>query len=116
MSFRHQVTLIATCVTVAGCTAQHATPRSKAIMHTDTSVPSATAFTSAPLRHRLRVELNAPVPEVWTLVGQHVRLPEYSEGIASVEVDEARGAGRVRVCHFRSPDGAGTGPTLREQI
>jgi hypothetical protein len=85
-------------------------------MQTDNnSIPSATAFTAAPLRHRLRVELNAPVSDVWALVGQHVRLPEYSAGIASVELDEARGA-RARVCHFRSPDGSGAGPTLREQI
>lgn len=87
-------------------------------MHPDNndSVPSATTFTSAPLRHRLRVELNAAVADVWTLVGQHDRLPEYSAGIALVELDQSPGAPRARVCHFRSPDGAGVGPTLREQI
>jgi hypothetical protein len=38
--------------------------------------------TSAPLRHRLRHELNAPVPDVWALVGRHERLHEYSAGMA----------------------------------
>jgi Polyketide cyclase / dehydrase and lipid transport len=85
-------------------------------MHTDTAIPNVTTLTSAPLRHRLRVELNAPVSDVWALVGQHARLPEYSAGIASVEVDQTPGAPRARVCHFRSPDGSGAGPTLRERI
>lgn len=85
-------------------------------MHTDTRIPNPTTFTTAPLRHRLRVELDAPVPEVWDLVGRHVRLSEYSAGIASVELEQAAGASPVRVCHFRSPDGSGPGPTLREQI
>jgi hypothetical protein len=85
-------------------------------MQTDNdTLPSAASFTSAPLRHRLRVELSAAVADVWALVGQHARLPEYSAGIASVEV-EASGASRARVCHFRSPDGSGPGPVLREQI
>ena len=71
-----------------------------------TEIPNPTTFTTAPLRHRLRVELNASAPDVWALVGTHTRLPEYSAGIASVEV-EGSGASRARVCHFRSPDGKG---------
>jgi hypothetical protein len=85
-------------------------------MKADTTlVPSVTTFTSAPLRHRLRAELQAPVSEVWALVGQHARLPEYSAGISAVELEESRGS-RVRVCHFRAPDGSGNGPALRETI
>jgi hypothetical protein len=49
-------------------------------------------------------------------VGQHTRTPEYSGGIAAVEVDETVDGARARVCHFRSPDGSGPGPTLRERI
>jgi hypothetical protein len=78
-----------------------------------TDVPNPTAFTSAPLRHRLCVELNAPVPEVWALVGDHARLPEYSEGIERVVLTKDRGA---RVCHFRPRDGAPDGIVLREHI
>lgn len=78
-----------------------------------TAVPSATTFTSAPLRYRLRVELAAPVPEVWALVGDHERLPEYSEGIERVVVVDGRA---TRVCHFRPRDGAAAGIVLREII
>lgn len=60
---------------------------------------------STPLRHRLRVDLDAPVAEVWPLVGDHRRLPEYSAGIAAVDVEPG-----VRICHFHG------GPTLRERI
>jgi hypothetical protein len=47
---------------------------------------------------------------------QHARLPEYCAGISAVEVEETEGASRARVCHFRSPDGSGAGPALRERI
>lgn len=85
-------------------------------MDTDRPVPHPTTFTSAPLRHRLHVALDAPVPDVWSLIGRHVRLPEYSAGIASVELENPAAGPRVRVCHFRAPDGSGEGPILRERI
>jgi hypothetical protein len=101
---------------VQGAMAVDITALEESSMHTDTTVPNAEAFTSAPLRHRIRVELNASVPDVWALVGQHARLPEYSAGITAVSVEQASATSRVRVCQFRSPDGSGVGPTLREQI
>lgn len=85
-------------------------------MTTETTPPNVKTLTSAPLRHRLRLELKAAPPEVWALVGAHVRMPEYSAGVASVEMDQAKDGARVRVCKFRPPGGAGEGPTLREQI
>lgn len=44
-------------------------------------VPSASDFTSSPLRNRIRVELEAPVSTVWELVGDLSRFPEYSVGL-----------------------------------
>lgn len=85
-------------------------------MQTNTSIPNAKDYTPAPLRHRLRLELQAPVSDVWALVGQHVRMPEYSAGISSVEIEQASDGSRARVCQFRSPGGSGTGPRLRERI
>jgi hypothetical protein len=76
------------------------------------NTPDAIDLTTAPLRHRLRVALDAPVGEVWALVGDHARLPEYSAGIAHVEVPDDR----VRVCHFRPQPGAAEGVVLRERI
>lgn len=78
------------------------------------TIPSPSAFTVSPLRHRVRAELHAPVAEVWTLIGDHGRLPEYCGGIAKVEVEQQGELG-ARVCHFRAPDG-GPGPLLRELI
>src|SRR5688500_7318682 len=68
---------------------------------------------TSPLRHRLRVELDAPVPDVWALVGDHRRLPEYSAGIERVELTSARDA---RLCYFRPQPGTTEGIVLREFI
>jgi hypothetical protein len=85
-------------------------------MKNSTSIPDPKDLTPAPLRHRLRLELEAAVPEVWELIGKHVRMPEYSAGIASVEIEQAADGSRSRVCQFRSADGSGLGPRLRERI
>lgn len=113
-----RVAVTAACLplVLAGCAARPHTQRSHAAMQTAPNTPSATTFTPAPLRHRLRLELNAAVPAVWALVGHHARLPEYSAGIASVDVEEAPGGARAYVCHFRSPDGSGPGPSLRSLV
>jgi hypothetical protein len=49
-------------------------------------VPSASEFTTTPLRNRLRLELEAPVSEVWALMGDLSRFPEYSAGLERVDV------------------------------
>ena len=72
--------------------------------------PDPKTLTSAPLRHRLCLELQATVPAVWAVVGSHERLPEYSEGIERVEVEHAG----MRVCHFRPRNGVAI--VLRELI
>ena len=61
-------------------------------MQTSATVPTARTFTSTALRHRFRIELKAPVHDVWALAGQHVRLPEYSAGIAAVKLEDGPGA------------------------
>ena len=48
-------------------------------------VPTASDFTSSSLRNRIRMELDAPVSEVWELVGDLARFPEYSAGLERVE-------------------------------
>jgi hypothetical protein len=77
------------------------------------AVPHAAVFTTAPLRHRLRVELHAAVAEVWALVGTHERLPEYSAGIERVDVTPGREA---RICYFRPMAEDADGIVLREVI
>ena len=64
--------------------------------------PSASDFTSSPLRNRLRLELNAPVPRVWELLGDLSRFPEYSSGLERVEVVQNEDGRCVEyTCHFK---------------
>jgi hypothetical protein len=57
---------------------------------------------SAPLRNRLRVRLNAPTNEVWAVVGDLSRFPEYSHGLDRVDAEvNASGACTGYVCHFK---------------
>jgi len=86
-------------------------------MHTTTSIPNPTSFTSAPLRNRMRVELNAPVPEVWALVGNLERLPEYSAGLDRVDVKKnASGQPEEYTCYFKPMAEGGPGPVARERF
>jgi hypothetical protein len=81
--------------------------------HTQTSpdssgAPSASEFTSSPLRNRTCVELDAPVSEVWELMGDLSRFPEYSAGLERVDakVDED-GRCVEYTCYFK-PLGEGS--------
>lgn len=70
-----------------------------------TQTPNPSQYTNAPVRNRLRLELDATLVDVWAIVGDHKRLPEYSAGIEAVDV-----GGGVRTCQFRG------GPSLRERV
>jgi hypothetical protein len=76
-------------------------------------IPAPRTYTTAPLRHRLRVELDAPVSAVWEIVGDHERLPEISSGIERVELTPERDA---RICVFRPMPDAPNGMRLVENI
>jgi len=65
-------------------------------------VPSASDFTSSPLRNRLRLELDAPVPRVWKLLGDLSRFPENSSGLERVEVVQDEDGRCVEyTCYFK---------------
>jgi len=54
------------------------------------------------LRNRLRVELKAPATEVWALIGDFSRYPEYSLGLERVEAKlDRNGAPAEYLCHFK---------------
>ena len=64
--------------------------------------PAITSWTSAPLRNRLRVRLSAPVGDVWALIGDLPRFPEYSAGLELVDaVDGPDGRYAEYICHFK---------------
>jgi hypothetical protein len=78
-------------------------------------VPSASNFTSIPLRNRLRLELEAPVSEVWELMGDLSRFPEYSEGLERVDatVDE-EGRCTEYTCYFKPVEEGAEGAVSRD--
>jgi carbon monoxide dehydrogenase subunit G len=85
-------------------------------MTMSTHPPAASTFTSSPLRNRLRVELHAPVAEVWELLGDLARFPEYSAGLDRVEATlDAAGRCTAYVCHFK-PLAAGEAPIVAREI
>lgn len=56
----------------------------------------------APLRNRLRLELHAPVPDVWALVGNIALLPDYSAELERVETrTDENGRCTEYTCHFK---------------
>jgi len=64
--------------------------------------PTTATLTPAPLRNRIRVELAAPPSEVWTLIGDLSRFPEYSAGLERVDATlDSAGRCTEYLCHFR---------------
>lgn len=81
------------------------------------NVPVVHSFVSSPLRNRIQVELNAPAPEVWALMGNLYRFPEYSSGLEKVDASvDAGGACTEYICHFKPQEEGGESMTHREVI
>jgi carbon monoxide dehydrogenase subunit G len=83
---------------------------------TQTSVvPSVSEFTFSPLRTRLRLELEATVAEVWELMGDLSRFPEYSAGLERVEVKrDEHGRCSEYTCYFRPVEEGAHGAVSRD--
>jgi carbon monoxide dehydrogenase subunit G len=78
-------------------------------------VPSASDFASSPLRNRMRLELDAPAPDVWELIGDLARFPEYSMGLERVEVvQDADGGCTEYTCHFKPLEEGAEGAVSRD--
>ena len=78
-------------------------------------IPSASEFTSSPLRNRVRVELDAPVSEVWELMGDLSRFPEYSVGLERVEAKtDENGRCIEYTCYFKPFEPGATGAVSRD--
>jgi hypothetical protein len=78
-------------------------------------VPLASEFTASPLRNRIRLELDATVSEVWQLMGDLTRFPEYSVGLERVEVkldDDGRCA--EYTCYFKPLEEGSEGAVSRD--
>lgn len=77
--------------------------------------PSTAEFTASPLRNRIRVELDAPVSEVWELMGDLSRFPEYSAGLERVEVEQDDDGRCVEyTCYFKPLEAGSDGAVSRD--
>jgi uncharacterized protein (TIGR02246 family) len=64
--------------------------------------PPIATLTPAPLRNRIRAQLDAPIGEVWALVGDLARLPDYSEGLERLDPTLASDGRCLEFeCHFK---------------
>ena len=82
---------------------------------TSSGMPSASEFTSSPLRNRLRVELDAPLSEVWELMGDLSRFPEYSAGLERVEAKRDDDGRCVEyTCYFKPVEEGSPGAVSRD--
>jgi carbon monoxide dehydrogenase subunit G len=78
-------------------------------------LPTPSDYTSSPLRNRLRMELDAPVSEVWALMGDLARFPEYSEGLERVEVEQdEKGRCTAFTCYFKPVEEGAEGAVSRD--
>ncbi|HEU5289636.1 MAG TPA: SRPBCC family protein [Cyclobacteriaceae bacterium] len=67
--------------------------------------PSQQQFVKSPIRNRIRLELNAPVLQVWGLVGNPGRMNEYSSGLERVEtIFTQDGKCKEYTCYFKETE------------
>jgi len=75
------------------------------------------SLTPARQRQRMRVALDAPADQVWALVGDLARLPEYSAGLERVDVkSDSQGMPVEFVCHFKPQQAGQAGLVLRDLL
>ncbi|MBD0352926.1 MAG: SRPBCC family protein [Flavisolibacter sp.] len=74
----------------------------------NSELPKAHSFVASPLRNRIKLKLNAPVSEVWAVIGDPSRMPEYSEGLQKVESKkDERGNCIAYTCYFKPMEAGG---------
>ena len=88
-----------------GCNANNQQTKLKDTMTVSqetTTMPQASQFTLSPLRNRMKLELNAHVSEVWSLVGDPGKMPQYSAGLNSVDTKKDEKGNCIEyLCHFK---------------
>lgn len=78
---------------------------------------SKNSFITSPLRNRIQLQLSRPVSEVWALVGDPGKMPEYSSGLQAVETKKDRdGSCTEYTCHFKPLEQGQSGIIHRSKI
>jgi hypothetical protein len=69
---------------------------------THVALPTADKWVTSPLRNRIKLELNAPISQVWALVGNPAKMATYSSGLQKVDT-KLDGTGKCTeyTCYFK---------------
>lgn len=107
--------LLAIGITLCACRPPN--PNNHTTMSEEPQLPTAARFVDTPLRNRIKLELETPATEVWALVGQPDRMPEYSAGLESVDATRnAAGHCTEYLCHFKPIEGTTEGIDHRSRM
>jgi hypothetical protein len=103
------VTLIALACLSTSCTNNdRLTDKNNTDMKQHTAAsPDAASFVNSPLRNRIKLELQAPVSAVWSLIGDPARMPEYSTGLNKVDTEKDQSGKFLSYKCFFKPMGEG---------
>jgi len=79
--------------------------------------PTADQWDKSPLRNRIELELNAPINEVWAVVGEPAKLLIYSSDINKVET-KTDGSGKQTeyTCFYKPCEETGVEETVHAKI
>jgi hypothetical protein len=64
-------------------------------------LPTTDKWVKSPVRNRLVVELDKPISEVWSLVGDPTNMPKFSAGLDSVTAKMENGKCTQYTCYFK---------------
>ncbi len=77
-------------------------------MKTNAALPRPDKWVTSPVRNKITLELNAPIAEVWALVGDPAKMPAYSPGLQKVDTRlDALGKCSEYTCHFKPAEQGG---------
>lgn len=75
---------------------------------TSVALPTAHKWVKSPLRNRITLKLNAPLAEVWALVGDPAKMPTYSSGLSKVDtMTDDSGKYTGYTCYFKPMEEGG---------
>lgn len=70
---------------------------------TNIAFPTAEKWVKSPLRNHIKIELNVPINEVWTVVGNPAKILTYSSGLNKIETKtDASGKCSEYTCFYES--------------
>jgi carbon monoxide dehydrogenase subunit G len=75
---------------------------------THAAIPAAEKWVKSQLRNRIKLELDAPINEVWALLGDPAKMPIYSSGLNKVDT-KTDGSGKCTqyTCYFKPMEQGG---------